>query len=782
MNRNRFLFLSLFVSLSLLIVAQSFASTNIALNIQQNSLSWQDKVDPLLLDALASSRAPDTTAEFLVIMDEQADLSGAADLTTKEEKGQYVYDQLRQLAQTSQAGAVADLEADGRSFRPYWINNMIWVEGDIDTVQTMASRDDVSYLAVNAEVDFDGPVSETADTAVNSGRAVQSIEWNITKINADDVWAAGYTGQGAVVGGQDTGYMWNHTTLINQYRGWDGTTESHDYNWHDAISANNGSCSGNSVEPCDDNQHGTHTMGTIVGNDLDPTDPSWPAGANNATGVAPGAEWIACRNMNAGNGTPASYTECYEWFIAPYPYGGDPMVDGDPSKAPHVINNSWACTTSEGCSTNTLLSVVQAVRAAGIVTVHSNGNSGSSCSTVHYPAANYDESFSVGSTTSSDIISGFSSRGPITADGSNRLKPDVTAPGQGVRAASKSSTTSYTTLSGTSMAGPHVAGLVALLISIEPTLAGQVDLIEHIIQETAVPLTSTQGCGGDGPTDVPNNVYGYGRIDAYAAMLYLQQLQAAPATLDSTTISPETVYQIGDSTTFTQSLTFTHIITNEQQIYSQTNTIITQTLPLDTIVLDATTPFTETEYAGAPQVIWPVDKIDNRAAAMLTLTVQITSTSNSTSTLVNNSLLFASDQTAETTEPLANTTVCGAPLPPSGLTITPTGNNALVSWSGSSDQYELWLSTDDPFFELDQTTSCSDHAGACITLNDSVTSYQFPVNTGIGSGYYYKVRSVSSCGAVSSTITNSTGTFNYSLFINGLMPFAYQLYGPFISR
>ncbi len=240
-------------------------------------------------------------------------------------------------------------------------------------------------------------------------------------------------------------------------------------------------------------------------------------GGSNQIGMAPGAKWIGCRNMDVGVGTPATYAECYQWFVAPTDLAGQ---NPDPSKAPDVINNSWGCPPSEGCTDpNVLLTVVQNVRAAGIVTVHSAGNDGSSCSTVADPAAIYDESFSVGATSSNDTIASFSSRGPVTVDGSNRLKPDISAPGDSIRSSTRDG--GYQGgWSGTSMAGPHVAGLVALLLSANPGLAGDVDLIEGIIEQTAVPRTTTQGCGGDLPGQVPNNVYGWGRIDAVAALAY----------------------------------------------------------------------------------------------------------------------------------------------------------------------------------------------------------------------------------------------------------------------
>ena len=214
--------------------------------------------------------------------------------------------------------------------------------------------------------------------------------------------------------------------------------------------------------------------------------------------------------MNVGNGTPATYAECMEFFLAPTDASGQ---NPDPSKAPDVINNSWGCPASEGCTDVEVLRMpVESLRAAGIVFVASAGNSGSSCSTVSTPVAIYDASLSVGATTLSDSIVGFSSRGPVTADGSGRLKPDVSAPGSSI--CSTEPGDDYGFSSGTSMAAPHVAGLVALLVSAQPCLRGEVDLIEQLILDSALPRTATQTCGGISGDEVPNNTYGWGAIRA----------------------------------------------------------------------------------------------------------------------------------------------------------------------------------------------------------------------------------------------------------------------------
>ncbi len=474
----------------------------LSLSSWTNQQNWQNKVDVEVLDAVANGN----NIDFLVYMTEQADLSLANDLQTKEEKGEYVFEALHGMAQRSQGELSEELNTLGVSYRSYWVVNAIWTKGDATLVEMIAQRDDVQRIMYNPSVQIEAPRTEES-----TSRNV--VEWGLQMINADDVWAMGIKGDGVTIGGQDTGYDWTHPALQTQYRGWNGLTSDHEYNWHDAIhmddvNTNPGNpCGFDSTEPCDDNNHGTHTMGTMVGDD----------NAGNQIGVAPEARWVACRNMEEGWGTPTTYIECFEWFLAPTDLSGN---NPDPSKSPHVFANSWACPESEGCnSTNfaVMEAVVDNIKAAGIVTVVSAGNSGwQGCGSINTPAAIFENSFTVGATDSSDEIANYSSLGPVTVDGSNRPKPEISAPGSDIRSSVIGG--GYSSFSGTSMAGPHVAGVVALIISANPSLAGQVDIIRDIIEQSAVEKTGGETCGNVSGNEIPNNTYGHGRIDALAAV------------------------------------------------------------------------------------------------------------------------------------------------------------------------------------------------------------------------------------------------------------------------
>ena len=143
----------------------------------------------------------------------------------------------------------------------------------------------------------------------------------------------------------------------------------------------------------------------------------------------------------------------------------------------------------------------------------------------------------MGATDRDDQIAGFSSRGPSLQDGVLLTKPDISAPGVAIRSSIPGD--SYGLKQGTSMAGPHVAGLVALLIDAQPDLAGNVDQLEALIQDTAVIQYSSEECGEDEADSVPNNAYGWGRIDAYEAYEAAVDLpMPSPTPTSTATVTP----------------------------------------------------------------------------------------------------------------------------------------------------------------------------------------------------------------------------------------------------
>lgn len=460
-------------------------------------------------------------SDYLILFDQKVDLSGADAIMRKEDKGSYVFNRLFEHARLTQRDVRSLLDLEGYDYQSFCVSNVIRVRAEESSLRKLLARE--KSIQIFPDWRFKVP-EDRMDPVTYSSRSTEPLPWGLTLVGADKVWDLGFKGQNVVVGGHDTGVEWQHPALKENYRGWLGGSVDHNFNWHDAIHAISplhqdsmitevtNPCGLSISQPCDDisSSHGTHTMGTMVGYD--------PA-SNLTIGVAPEARWIAVRNMERGFGTLSSYLEGFEWFLAPTDTNG---LHPDPTRAPDVINNSWACIEDEGCNPGNfeiLRIAVENLRKAGIMVVVSAGNSGAAgCGSVSTPAAIFDASLTVGSIDSTDTISSFSSRGPVTVDGSFRTKPDVTAPGRHVLSCTRGGKYGY--LTGTSMAGPHVAGLVALLISANPELSGQVDVIEKIILDSAIKKTDSGECQqGDPMPEGGNNLYGFGRIDALKAVL-----------------------------------------------------------------------------------------------------------------------------------------------------------------------------------------------------------------------------------------------------------------------
>ncbi len=471
-------------------------------------------------DALARKVAPEVQravaqggkVEFLVVFDEQADLRGANALPDRAAKARYVYDRLKATAEGSQAKALAEVTAAGGQAKPFALVNAALVTGDASLVSRLARRGDVKRLEPNPTVK--GVQATPAAPQVAPG---PGTPWGIQRVKALAVWDQYTRGAGIVVGIADTGVEWTHPALQPHYRGWNGTTADHSRNWHDAIT--------HGALPVDDYGHGTHVTGTAVGGEGD-----------NRIGVAPDAKWIGCRNMDArGMGTPARYLECMEFMLAPYPPSGTFLNDGLPELGADIINNSWSCPLDEGCYPQTLTQAITTLRAAGILFVAAAGNDGPTCSSVHEPPGLTAETLSVGAFNATGSIAAFSSRGPVNVDGSNRPKPDLTAPGVSVQSAGLGG--GYTSGDGTSMASPHVAGVAALLWAAAPALRGQVAATEAILRQTAIYHDATT-CGVTIPNRA-NNTWGWGEVDAFAAIQAALTLGEVRGTLrDAMTSQP----------------------------------------------------------------------------------------------------------------------------------------------------------------------------------------------------------------------------------------------------
>lgn len=456
------------------------------------------KLDPALVKQLsASAPSPEARGQaapkvtFLVYMRETAPLEGIGTHRQLAARRVALVQTLQATAERSQADVKAmlnALQAQQRVARytSYWVFNGLAVEGDLSAAVALAQRPDVASLRAN-RVHRLAPQPSGVTLEVE-----RLIDWNLTHIGADQVWdGLGVTGRGVVVANLDSGVDWTHPALRAAYRGYnasDPASSSHDHNWFDPTRTYPASPGPNRANISAWSDHGTHTMGTIVGSD---------AATGRVTGVAPGAKWIAVKVFNdRGEATDEWIHAGFQWCLAPTNLaGGNP----NPALAPDIVSNSWG---DDNGADLTFQRDFEAWQAAGIVSVWAAGNAGPSAGTINAPGS-LAAALAVGATQSNDVVASFSSRGPSPW---GVIKPDVVAPGVGI----------YSTLAGggyaggwngTSMATPHVAGLAALLIEASARSLS-LDGLYHAITSTTVEL----GAPGS------DNTYGYGRIDAYQAV------------------------------------------------------------------------------------------------------------------------------------------------------------------------------------------------------------------------------------------------------------------------
>ena len=491
--------------------------------------------------------------------------------TTKKQRVDY----LKDFADRTQRPILSYLyqATDGRSileYKPYWVVNAIRVRATKAGIQALAQLPSVGYIEEEPEFHL---VNETPADAANA--ASPTPGWNISKVNADDVWNLGYTGEGVIIGQLDTGVDASHPAFHGRFAGY----------WFDA-------CNGQ-PNPYDDNGHGTHTMGSAVGGDGPGPDPD-------DIGVAPGARFTAAK-IFTGSGNACDIMAAFQWYATLVADSGVPV---------RVINNSW------GSPSQTSLAYWSAVltwRSLDIIPVFAVGNDGPGSGTAGTPG-NYPTVIGVGATDASDNIASFSSRGPAPNQSPwndpqywprsdwNLIKPDISAPGVNIRSSVPGG--GYQggyTWSGTSMATPHVTGVVALLLQKNPTLT--FDEVYNILTNTA--YEPGQGA------PYPNNDYGWGRVDALAAIEQVPDLDQPSLQFVGTEVTSGGDSQIdpGETPQVTVYLTNLSPVTaqNAQGTLRTTSSYVTlndSTAAFGDIAqgdtVGNTTPFTFVVDAGAP--------------------------------------------------------------------------------------------------------------------------------------------------------------------------------------
>lgn len=426
-------------------------------------------VTPTLSD-IAASLAPGERVPVLINLAERVDVS-------RYDRGRAtapaLITDLKETASRTQAGVLDYLRTQGLAdeAKAFWITNTIAVSVTRAQLDALAARADVWLI------EHDGPGGAPEVVRGEEGGTGGAAEWGLMITGIDDVWSIyGLDGTGVVIGSMDTGVDASHPALAGKWRG--GTNS-----W---VDIQNGL-----TVPYDDHGHGTHTIGTLVGGD-------GPGAFTEDIGVAYNAQYISAKVLDEFNSfcCASVVIDGAQWMLDP-----DGNVGTD--DFPHVINNSWYFFSEVYTGFH---ATVAAWRAAGIIPVFCQGNEGPASATTR-PPANYNNAIGVGATDAADVIGSFSSRGPSPAGGffpADQRKPDISAPGVSVRSSLPGNT--YASWSGTSMATPHVAGVVALMLENAPALT--YTQIYDALTATVVDL-GTVGYDFD---------YGYGRLDALAAV------------------------------------------------------------------------------------------------------------------------------------------------------------------------------------------------------------------------------------------------------------------------
>jgi len=487
---------SVLMTVSLIAPGAAFAQPNAKIS---QSLNDSTKiVEQKVSDQLLNSFKDDEHVTFLVKFNEKAEVEKVAQEARKNAEKASLTQQ--KIEHTQRSAVIAELKEtsyisqqdvkaylnqemdDGnvKDFHSYHIVNGMAVTATKEVAEKIATFAEVEKLLPNETRELNTTVTKDAETPKSD---IANVEWNVERVGAPGAWDMGIDGTGVVVASIDTGVEWNHPALMEKYRGYDAATGEvdHTYSWYDATAGDD--------TPYDDDGHGTHVTGTMVGAEPD---------GSNQVGVAPGAKFLSVRAFTPAGGMDADLLDAAEWILAP---------DGDVTKAPDVVNNSWG--GGPGLD-EWYRDVVIAWRAAEIFPEFSAGNT-----TIFNPGGpgsiaspgNYPESFATGATDINDNLASFSLQGPSPYEGD--IKPNISAPGVNIRSTVPGN--GYEGgWNGTSMSGPAVSAVVALMIQANASLT--VDELEEIIIQSAVPLTDSEF------PESPNMGYGYGLVNAYDAV------------------------------------------------------------------------------------------------------------------------------------------------------------------------------------------------------------------------------------------------------------------------
>jgi hypothetical protein len=448
-----------------------------------------------------------------IILAEQADaqelIRMAEAFPTKAERREFVINTLKRQAEDSQASLIEELnrlETNGlvEEIKPLWIVNSVSCYANEEAISAISQRKDILTYYVCEEFQC---IEDESVTAVELGDEREIAE-NIVKVNADQVWALGYTGEDVLVALIDTGVRLDHADL--QGRLWDGGAEypNHGYDFYQ-----------HDNDPSDTHGHGTHVAGTIVGTGISGTQ----------TGVAPGAKIMVLKVFH-GEDNLTEVTMCVEAMQFALEHDADVM---NMSLGQPLPDSSVKRMLRQACDNTLAAGVVAAVCAGNsrqiqmLAPVPYNIWSPGDCPPPHLHedqlvnAGGTSCVICVGAVNNNDVLGGFSSEGPATWSGVTPyndypyssgsptniglIRPDVCAPGVNVKSLDFSTTNGYCLKSGTSMATPCVAGTIALMLSRDHELTPE--QIDEILERTAVPLSAHK-----------SNDFGSGRIDALAAV------------------------------------------------------------------------------------------------------------------------------------------------------------------------------------------------------------------------------------------------------------------------